>query len=130
MIQDYFREYGLVAIFFLVSISVPVGMLLASYLTSLIRVRPRRPTPEKLGTYECGFDPVGGRWAFNFHFYGFALLFVLFDVETVFLYPWAIRFGVLTVRFGSFALIEVLAFVAILVLGLAYAWRKHALEWS
>ncbi len=130
MVEDYFRQYGLLALFAFIAVLVPLGMLGISYLASLVRIRPRRPSPAKLGTYECGFDPVGGRWSFNFRFYSFAILFVIFDVETVFLYPWAVEFGALSTKFGIFALVEVIAFVAILTLGWAYAWRKGSLEWS
>ena len=130
MLEDYFRQYGLLALFSIIAILVPIGMLMMSYMGSLVRVRPSRPTPVKLSTYECGFGPIGGRWSFNFRYYTFAILFVIFDVETVFLYPWAVEFGVLSAKFGIFALVEVLAFVAVLMLGWAYAWRKRALEWA
>ncbi len=130
MVEDYFRQYGLIAFFTLLAVLVPVGMLMMSYMASKMRIRPHRPTAVKLSTYECGFGPVGGRWSFNFRYYTFAILFVIFDIEAVFLYPWAVKFGVLSTQFGVFALIEALVFVAILTLGLAYAWRKGALEWS
>jgi NADH-quinone oxidoreductase subunit A len=84
----------------------------------------------KLETYECGFGPIGGRWSFNARYYTFALLFVIFDVETVFLYPWAVKFGVLSAKFGIFALAEVAVFGIILGIGWGYAWRKKALEWT
>lgn len=129
MLEDYFREYGLIALLAGIAVLVPVGMLAVSYLATMVGVRPTRPTPVKLSAYECGYGPIGGRWSFNFRYYGFALLFVVFDIETVFLYPWAVKFGVLSTRFGVFALVEALAFVAILAIGWAYAWRKRALEW-
>jgi NAD(P)H-quinone oxidoreductase subunit 3 len=78
-------------------------------------------------TYESGMEPIGGAWIqFNIRYYMFALVFVIFDVETVFLYPWAVAFH----RLGLLAFIEALVFIAILVVALAYAWRKGALEWS
>ncbi len=128
MLDDYFRQYGLILILTVVAVLVPVGVLLLSWLLSYVRIRPHKPDPVKSSLYECGVEPIGpGRWVqFNFRYYTYALLFVIFDVETVFLYPWAIRFK----QLGLFALFEMLVFVLILVVGLAYAWRKRALEWE
>ena len=128
MLDDYFRQYGLIAAFALVAVLLPAGMLLLSRVFAFFRIRPHKPNPVKSSLYECGVVPVGtGRWAqFNFHYYMYALLFVIFDVETVFIYPWAIRFQ----QLGLFALIEMLVFVLILALGLVYVWRKRALEWE
>lgn len=90
-------------------------------------VRPKRKGVERRTTYESGMEPIGGAWIqFNIRYYMFALVFVIFDVEVVFLYPWAIAFN----QLGLLAFIEVLIFIAILVVGLVYAWRKGALEWS
>ena len=87
----------------------------------------QQPTRRKELTYESGMEPIGGAWIqFNIRYYMFALVFVIFDVETVFLYPWAVAFH----RLGLLAFIEALVFIAILVVALAYAWRKGALEWS
>ncbi len=128
MLQDYFQHYGLIAIFAVVAFVVPVGMLVLSWAFSRVRVRPKKPNPVKSSVYECGMKPMGPvRWShFNFRYYTFALLFVVFEVETVFLYPWAIEFKAL----GLFALIEMMVFVLILVVGWLYAWRKRALEWD
>nr|YP_009694160.1 NADH-plastoquinone oxidoreductase subunit 3 [Christensenia aesculifolia]QEI60335.1 NADH-plastoquinone oxidoreductase subunit 3 [Christensenia aesculifolia] len=83
--------------------------------------------PEKLTSYESGIEPMGDAWIqFQIRYYMFALVFVIFDVETVFLYPWAMSFKEL----GISAFLEVLIFVLILIVGLIYAWRKGALEWS
>ncbi|MCH8222382.1 MAG: NADH-quinone oxidoreductase subunit A [Chloroflexi bacterium] len=130
MVEDYFRQYGLITLFAGIAVLVPIGMLMTSYMATKIKVRPRRPSPVKLETYECGFGPIGGKWSFNSRYYTFALLFVIFDVETVFLYPWAVKFGVLSARFGIFALVEVAVFGIILAIGWGYAWRKKALEWT
>ncbi len=87
---------------------------------------PHNPTPEKLTTYECGVPVIGdSRVRFPVHYYVFALLFVVFDVETAFLYPWAVVFK----QLGLFALVEALIFIAILVVGLVYAWKKKVLRW-
>lgn len=128
MLDDYFRQYGLIAIFIVAALLLPIGVLLLSRLAAFVRIRPHKPDPVKNSLYECGVVPIGtGRWAqFNFRYFMYALLFVIFDVETVFIYPWAIRFQ----QLGLFALIEMLVFVLILVLGLVYAWRKRALEWE
>ena len=78
-----------------------------------------------------GFETLSGTWnRFNFRYYSFALIFVIFDVEVVFLFPWAANFGALSAQFGAFVLLEMAAFVAILLLGWLYAWRKGALQWS
>ncbi len=127
MLDNYFREYGLIAIFMVVAIGVPISMLMMSHMAGRIGIRPNNPTSIKSATYECGVEPIGGRWElFNFRYYMFAILFVIFDVEVVFLYPWAAKF----LHLQLFALIEMAVFVGILVVGLAYAWRKNDLEWG
>ncbi|MEK7814415.1 MAG: NADH-quinone oxidoreductase subunit A [Chloroflexota bacterium] len=124
--DDYFRQYGLIAIFAVVAFVVPTSMLLLSWLASRVGVRPRNPTPVKQETYECGMETIGGRWnQFNFRYYMYAILFVIFDVEVVFLYPWATKF----LQLELFALLEMAAFVLVLLVGWAYAWRKRDLEW-
>lgn len=131
ILDDYFRQYGLIAIFTALAVAVPAGMLIVSWMFSLIRIRPRKPDPVKMSIYECGFETLTGTWhRFNFRFYSFALLFVVFDVEVVFLFPWASSFGFLSREFGVFVLIEMALFIAILVVGWLYAWRKGALEWA
>ena len=127
MLDDYFRQYGLIAIFVAVSFIVPTSMLMMSWSMSRLGIRPQNPTAVKLETYECGMEAIGGRWSqFNFRYYMFAVLFVVFDVEVVFLYPWAAKF----LQLELFALIEMGAFVMILMVAWAYAWRKKDLEWG
>ena len=124
--EDYYRQYGLIAIFAVVAFVVPTSMLLLSWLASRVGVRPRNPTSVKQETYECGMETIGGRWSqFNFRYYMYAILFVIFDVEVVFLYPWATKF----LQLELFALLEMAAFVLVLLVGWAYAWRKRDLEW-
>jgi NADH-quinone oxidoreductase subunit A len=126
MLENYFRQYGLIAIFSVIAFIVPTSMLLLSWLISRLGIRPQNPTPVKLETYECGMQTIGGRWSrFNFRYYMYAILFVIFDVEVIFLYPWATRF----LKLELFALIEMAVFVLILLVGWAYAWRKRDLEW-
>lgn len=127
MLEDYFRQYGLIAILGVVAIVVPVSMLTMSWLASRVGIRPKNPTPVKSETYECGVETIGGAWnRFHFRYYLYAILFVIFDVEVVFLYPWATKF----IGLELFALIEMGVFVAILLVGWAYAWRKRDLEWG
>ncbi len=127
MLEDYFRQYGLIGIFAVVALVVPISMLMLSWTASRLGIRPQNPTPVKLETYECGMESIGGKWnQFNFRYYMFAILFVIFDVEVIFLYPWATKF--LTLQL--FALLEMAVFVLVLLVGLAYAWRKHDLEWG
>jgi len=126
-LDEYFRQYGLIAIFAIIAAMVPVSMIMASRMTSMLGIRPNSPSPVKLETYECGMEALGGRWSqFNFRYYMYAILFVIFDVEVVFLYPWAAKFRQLEL----FALIEMAVFVLVLLVGLAYAWRKKDLEWG
>jgi NADH-quinone oxidoreductase subunit A len=94
-------------------------------------LRPRRPadTPGKWENYECGLDPVGGDWAqVHIRYYVYAYLYVLFAVESVFLFPWAVVFD--RPGFGTATVIEMGVFVGLLTLGLLYAWRKRVLSWS
>jgi NADH:ubiquinone oxidoreductase subunit 3 (subunit A) len=100
-----------------------VATLSTSWLLS-----PKKPTAEKAETYECGVEPVGPPWVqFHAGYYVYALLFVVFDIEAVFLYPWAVTFGRAGV--GWYVFVEMFVFIAILVGGLAYAWKEGALQW-
>ena len=96
---------------------------------------PNKPNPEKLSSYECGEEPVGSAWLpFNTRFYVIALIFLLFDVEMVFIFPWATVYANKELiatdnRWGVFTLIEMFVFAGILILGLVYVWRKGDLEW-
>jgi NADH:ubiquinone oxidoreductase subunit 3 (subunit A) len=118
--------YGYIAILLVAAISIPALIL---FLAKLLSVKPKRPDPEgvKTDTYECGMRTVGSSWLqFNFRYYFYALLFVVFDIETVFLYPWAVHFKQLKL----FGFVEMLIFILILVIGLVYAWKKKVLEWK
>src|SRR3989441_10638304 len=110
----------------IVFLGVGVLFLGVSLLLSSL-VRPSKYSEEKLIPYECGENPVGSAWIqFNIRFYVFALIFIIFDVEAVFLLPWAVVFREL----GMLAYLEGLVFIAILVVALAYVWRKGDLEWG
>ena len=110
----------------LVALGVGLFCLVAGAVISWF-VRPANPTPVKLEAYECGEPTVGtAQVRFRPLFYLFAIVFVVFDVEAIFLFPWAVAFRSL----GMFAFMEMLVFVAILLLGLAYAWKKGVLRWQ
>jgi NADH-quinone oxidoreductase subunit A len=119
--RDYFAQYITIGIF------AVIGTVLVFGTFALSRVlRPNVPTREKFPTYESGIDPVGAGWTqTNVRYYLFALLFVVFDVEAVFLFPWAIVFEDL----GTQAFVEMVIFIGILALALLYAIKKKVLEW-
>lgn len=118
-------KYNSFFIFLLIACFIPI--LTFSISKILTPISNTHKGPEKLTSYESGIEPMGDAWIqFQIRYYMFALVFVIFDIETVFLYPWAMSFNEL----GLSAFIEALVFVFILILGLVYAWRKGALEWS
>ncbi|NOY89126.1 MAG: NADH-quinone oxidoreductase subunit A [FCB group bacterium] len=109
----------------LIFIFAGIGIVLLTFWLSYL-IRPSHPYPEKDINYECAELPIGTSWIrFNNHFYIFALIFVIFDVEAVFLFPWAVAFG----QLGLYALVEVVVFILILFFGLFYAWKKGVLKW-
>jgi NADH-quinone oxidoreductase subunit A len=120
--SDFLRDYLNVVWF------GAIALLLAGLLLGVAAlVRPDRPTPQKLIPYESGVNPVGEGWSQSqVRYYVFALLFVIFDVEAVFIFPWAVRLESL----GTFGLIEMIVFIVILALSLVYAWRKGVLRWA
>jgi NADH-quinone oxidoreductase subunit A len=116
------QSYLPVVMFTAVGFGFVAGTLFLSRLA-----RPSAPNPNQLETYECGPLPVGEAWQqFNMHYYLFALLFVIFDVEAAFLFPWALAFR----KVGAYAVTEMIIFVALLGLGLVYAWRRGGIEWE
>ncbi|ASV68027.1 NADH-quinone oxidoreductase subunit A [Cytobacillus sp. FSL W7-1323] len=117
----YQNNYLIVLSFIIIGVLLP---LVALFFGKLLR--PYQPNENKYTTYESGIDPFqDSRVQFTVRYYMFALLFVIFDVETVFLYPWAVAYE----KLGIFALIEMLIFVFMLVIGLIYAWKKKVLKW-
>jgi len=115
-------EFGKVLIFLIIGALFVAAGMFASWV-----LRPRRPYPGKMAPYECGEDPVGDAWVrFNVRFYVVALIFLIFDVEVVFLFPWALVFRSL----GMFAFLEMAVFLGILIVGFAYVWVKGDLDWD
>jgi len=116
------NEWLYVGIFLVIGIVVPIVPLVFSRL-----VAPRKPNPIKQSTYECGIETVGDSWVqFKAQYYVFGLVFLVFDVETVFLFPWALSLKQLPL----FVVLEGVLFISILVVGLVYTWRKGMLEWA
>src|SRR6059058_2265009 len=120
--ESYFQSYGVI-------LAVAVGgmLLVAVALVAARVVAPRRPIAAKLTTYECGIDPVGEGWSqTQVRYFLYAFLFVIFDVESVFLFPWAVVFE----RLGYAAVVEMAIFIGILAVGLLYAYKKGVLHWE
>lgn len=122
MQDQYLYNYLFLGVFLIVAIIFPLlPIILAKF------VAPRKPSKIKNSSYECGMEAKGDSWIqFKAQYYVYALIFVIFDIETIFIYPWAVAFK----QLGVFAFVEMLLFLAILILGLVYAWTKGALEWS
>jgi NADH-quinone oxidoreductase subunit A len=124
-LESYFGDYVTVAVFIAVG-----GLLVGGGLFTSSLLRPDKPSKSKSETYECGIDPVGGGWSqTHIRYYIFALLFLIFDVEAVFIFPWAVKVEDFSLG-GAFILVEMVIFIAILVLGLVYAIRKGVLRWE
>jgi NADH-quinone oxidoreductase subunit A len=120
-VTDFYRQYLAVAVL------IGAAMLMVGAMLGLGRLlRPDRPQEEKFISYEAGSDPIGVFGQSNVRYYVYALLFVMFDVEAVFIFPRAVRLDSL----GLFGLLEMLVFIVLLTLGLVYAWRKGVLRWA
>jgi len=120
--EDLLREYLPILIFIGIAIAIACAMLVASYV-----VAHQKPDSEKLSPYECGFEPFdAARSQFDVRFYLVAILFIIFDLEVAFLFPWAVAFG----DIGVFGFWSMFIFLAILTIGFIYEWRKGALEWE
>ncbi|NGZ98568.1 MAG: NADH-quinone oxidoreductase subunit A [Nitrospira sp. WS110] len=118
----YLTKFFPILLFIFVTLAFGMVTLLISYF-----VQPRYPEPEKLTTYECGSEPFSdARMPFPVRYYIFAMLFVIFDIEVIFLYPWAVVFK----KIGVIGLVEMLIFIGLFVVAYVYAWRKGALEWD
>ncbi len=123
-VTGYFGGYATLGVLLVAGVGFIAAGLAANWV-----LRPHRPTPEKVLSYECGVDPVGADWIqTQIRYYVFAFLYVVFAVESVFLFPWATIYAL--PGFGVGALLEMAVFVAFLAVGLLYAWRKQVLTWT
>jgi NADH-quinone oxidoreductase subunit A len=127
VLDQYLGDYITVAAFLAVG-----GLLVGGAILASSALQPKKPSRVKSETYECGIDPVGGGWSqTQIRYYIFALLFLIFDVEAVFIFPWALQLDTFSAAgLGGFILVEMVIFIGILVLGLVYAIRKGVLRWE
>ena len=122
MIYSFLTEYFSIILFLLIAIVLSFGFIIANYLAA-----PSNPDPEKLSAYECGFEAFDdSRMEFDVRFYLVAILFIIFDLEIAFLFPWAISLG----SIGWFGFISMMIFLFILTVGFVYEWKKGALDWE
>ena len=122
MLYDFLKDYATILIFLFISIGIGVGFIFLNLLFS-----PNNPDSEKLSAYECGFEPFqDSRMEFDVRFYLVAILFIIFDLEIAFLFPWAISLGSL----GALGFWSMMVFLGILTIGFIYEWKKGALEWE
>ena len=122
MIYNFLSDYLSIIIFLFISLFLSIGFVLANFL-----VAPSNPDPEKLSAYECGFEPFeDSRMEFDVRFYLVAILFIIFDLEIAFLFPWAISLG----NIGILGFTSMMIFLFILTVGFIYEWKKGALDWE
>ncbi len=122
MITNFLSEYLSIIIFLFISLLLSIGFIIINYIAS-----PSNPDPEKLSAYECGFEAFdNARIEFDVRFYLVAILFIIFDLEIAFLFPWAISLG----NIGLFGFYSMMTFLFILTVGFIYEWKKGALEWE
>ncbi|HVV93418.1 MAG TPA: NADH-quinone oxidoreductase subunit A [Hyphomicrobiales bacterium] len=120
--SDFLSHYMALVIFVGVAAAIGLALLIAPFLVAI-----RRPDPEKLSAYECGFDAFGdARMKFDVRYYLVAILFIIFDLEVAFLVPWAVSFG----KVGVFGFWSMVVFLGVLTVGFVYEWKKGALEWD
>ena len=122
MIYNFLSEYFSILLFLLIAVVLSFGFILANYLAA-----PSNPDPEKLSAYECGFEAFDdSRMEFDVSFYLVAILFIIFDLEIAFLFPWAISLG----NIGALGFWSMMIFLSVLTIGFIYEWKKGALEWE
>ena len=122
MLFEFLTDYLSIIIFVFIALALSIGFIAINYAAS-----PKNPDPEKLSAYECGFSPFSdSRIKFDVRFYLVAILFIIFDLEVAFLFPWAISLGAI----GMFGFWSMICFLGILTIGFIYEWRKGALEWE
>ncbi len=122
MPQEFLNNYLTIVIFLAIALILSFGFLILNFTFS-----PKNPDPEKLSAYECGFEPFNdSRMEFDIRFYLVAILFIIFDLEIAFLFPWAITLG----NIGYFGFFSMMLFLFILTIGFIYEWKKGALDWE
>ncbi|MDC3100265.1 NADH-quinone oxidoreductase subunit A [Candidatus Pelagibacter sp.] len=122
MSTDFLNNYLTIIIFLVIALILSLGFLILNFAFS-----PKNPDPEKLSAYECGFEPFNdSRMEFDIRFYLVAILFIIFDLEIAFLFPWAITLG----NLGLFGFCSMMLFLFILTIGFIYEWKKGALDWE
>ena len=122
MLTDFLKDYLSIIIFLFVALGLSIGFIILNFLFS-----PKNPDPEKLSAYECGFEAFGdSRMEFDVRFYLVAILFIIFDLEIAFLFPWAISLG----NLGPLGFWSMMIFLFILTIGFIYEWEKGALDWD
>ena len=122
MLAEFLKDYFTIILFLIIALGLSMAFIAINYLAS-----PKNPDPEKLSTYECGFEPFNdSRMEFDVRFYLVAILFIIFDLEIAFLFPWAISLG----QIGLFGFISMMIFLSILTVGFIYEWKKGALDWE
>ena len=122
MPTDYLKDYLPIILFLIIALGLSISFVILNFILS-----PKKPDPEKLSPYECGFEPFNdSRIEFDVRFYLVAILFIIFDLEIAFLFPWAISLG----KIGLFGFISMMIFLFILTVGFIYEWKKGALDWE
>ena len=122
MLTDFLKDYLSIIIFLFVALGLSIGFIILNFLFS-----PKNPDPEKLSAYECGFEAFGdSRMEFDVRFYLVAILFIIFDLEIAFLFPWAISLG----SIGPLGFWSMMIFLFVLTIGFVYEWKKGALDWD
>ena len=122
MLTDFLKDYLSIIIFLFIALGLSVGFIVLNFLFS-----PKNPDPEKLSAYECGFEAFGdSRMEFDVRFYLVAILFIIFDLEIAFLFPWAISLG----NIGNLGFWSMMIFLFVLTIGFVYEWKKGALDWD
>ena len=122
MLLDFCAEYFSIILFLIIALGLSIGFVVINFIFS-----PKNPDPEKLSTYECGFEPFeDSRIEFDVRFYLVAILFIIFDLEIAFLFPWAISLG----KIGTLGFFSMIIFLIILTVGFIYEWKKGALDWE
>ena len=122
MSLDFLNNYLTIIIFLAIALILSIGFVILNFALS-----PKNPDPEKLSAYECGFEPFNdSRMEFDIRFYLVAILFIIFDLEIAFLFPWAITLG----NIGYFGFFSMMLFLFILTIGFIYEWKKGALDWE